>query len=146
MCFCLQLDKLKHVSHGEFEHLNWLQVTYRFKKCVNAIIFKYFNEQCHNYLNEVFDVATGNNFQLRGSFQKLKCPLRKNNTGQLALSYIGVTFSTKTPDTLKHTKNSNTFKHNLKKNFLNELKNCNNSYYIYFGFQLLRIFIFIYRY
>ena len=23
MCFCLQLDKLKHRSHREFEHLNW---------------------------------------------------------------------------------------------------------------------------
>ena len=91
MCFCLQLDKLKHVSHGEFEHLNWLQVTYRFKKCVNAIIFKYFNEQCHNYLNEVFDVTIENNFQLRGSFQKLKCSFCNTYTGELALSYISPT-------------------------------------------------------
>ena len=22
ICFCLQLDKLKHISHEEFEHLN----------------------------------------------------------------------------------------------------------------------------
>ena len=60
---------------------------------------------CPNYLNEVFDVAIENNFQLRGSFQKLKCPFRKTNTGQLALSYIGPTFWNKTPDTLKRTKN-----------------------------------------
>ena len=37
------------------------------------MVMKYFNEQCPNYLNEVFDVAIENNFQLRGSFQKLKC-------------------------------------------------------------------------
>ena len=74
-----------------------------------------------NYLNEVLDVAIENNFQLRGSFQKLKCPFCKTNTGQLALSYIGPTFWNKTPDTLKRTKNLNTFKHNLKKYFLNEL-------------------------
>ena len=86
--FCQQLDKLKHISHEEFDRLSWLPVTYRFKQCVNAIVFKYFNEQCSNYLNEVFDVAIENNFQLRGSFQKLKCPFRKTNTGQLALSYI----------------------------------------------------------
>ena len=92
MHFCLQLDKLKHISHEEFEHLNWLPVTYRFKQCVNTIVFKYFNEQCPNYLNEVFDVAVENNFQLRGSFQKLKCPFRKTNTSQLALSYVGPTF------------------------------------------------------
>ena len=70
MRFCLQLDELKHISHEEFECLNWLPVTYRFKQFVNTIVFKYFNEQCPNYLNEAFDIK--NNFQLRGSFQKLK--------------------------------------------------------------------------
>ena len=102
-------------------------MTYRFKQCVNTIVFKYFNEQCPNYLNEVFDVAVENNYQLRGSFQKLKCPFHKTNTGQPALSYIGPTFWNKTPDKLKRTKNLNTFKHNLKKCFLNELKNCDNT-------------------
>ena len=85
MRFCFQLDKLKHISHEEFDHLNWLPMTYRFKQCVNAIVFKYFNEQCPNYLNEVFDVAIENNFQLNGSFQKLKCPFRKTNTGILLI-------------------------------------------------------------
>ena len=144
--FSLPLNKLKHISHEEFERLNWLPVTYRCKQFVNAIVFKYFNQQCPNYLSEAFDVAIENNFQLRGSFQKLKCPFRKTNTGQLALSNIGPTFWNKTPDTLKRTKNLNTSKHNLKKYFLNELKNCNNSFQIYFGFQLLRILIFIYRF
>ena len=82
-------DALKHISHEEFEHLNWLPVTYRFKQCVISIVFKYFNEQCRNDLNEVFDVATENNFQLINSFQKLKCPFPKTNNGQYALSYFG---------------------------------------------------------
>ena len=34
------------------------------------MVFNYFNEQCPNYLNEVFDVATESNFQVRTSFQK----------------------------------------------------------------------------
>ena len=58
-------------------------MTYRFKQCVNAIVFKYFNEQIPNYLNEVFHIAREDNFQWRGSFQKLECPFRKTNTGQL---------------------------------------------------------------
>ena len=29
--FCLQLDKLEQISYEEFERLNWLPVTYRFK-------------------------------------------------------------------------------------------------------------------
>ena len=103
-------------------------MTHRFKQCVNTITFKYVNEQSPNYLNEVFDVAVENNFQLRGSFQKLKCPFRKTNTGQLAFSYIGLTFWNKTPDTLKRTKNPNNTKHDLKKYFLNELKNCDNTF------------------
>ena len=92
MRFCLRLDKLKHISHEEFERLNLLPVTYRFKQCVISIAFKYFNGQCPSYLNEAFDVATDSNFQLRNSFQKLKCPFRKTNNGQHALSYIGPTF------------------------------------------------------
>ena len=92
MRFCLRLDKVKLISHEEFERLNWVPVTYRFKQCVISIVFKYFNGQCPNYLNEVFDVATESNFQLRNSFQKLKCPFRKSNNRQHALSYIGPTF------------------------------------------------------
>ena len=102
--------------------------TYRFKQCVISIVFKYFNEQCPNYLNEVFDVATESNVQLRNSFQKLKCPFRKTNNGQYALSYIGPAFRNKTPDTLKHSNNLNAFKYNFKKQILNELKNSNNSF------------------
>ena len=61
---------LKHLSHEEFECLNWLPVTYKFKQCVNSIVFKYFNEQGPNYLVEVFNVAPESNIQLRGSFPK----------------------------------------------------------------------------
>ena len=60
MRFCLQLDKLKYISHEELERINWLPVTYRFK--LNSMVFMNFNEQCPYYLNEVFDVATKSNF------------------------------------------------------------------------------------
>ena len=74
ICFCLQLDKLKHISHEEFGHLNQLLVAYRFKQYVKSVVLKYLNKQSPNCLNEVFDVASESNFQLRCSFQKLKCP------------------------------------------------------------------------
>ena len=63
--FCSQLYKLKHISREEFDCLNSLPVTYRFKQCVHAIVFKYFNEQIPNYLNEVLHIAREDNFQLR---------------------------------------------------------------------------------
>ena len=71
---------------------------------------------------------------------------RKTNTSQLALSYIGPTFWNKTLDTLKRTENFNNFKHNLKKYFLNELKNCDNTFLNLIGFKLLGDFIFICRF
>ena len=111
--FCLKLDNLKRISHEEFQRLNWLPVTYKFKQCVHSIVFKHFNEQCPNYLSEVFNVATESNIQLRSSFQELKCPFRKTNNCHFALSYIGPTFWNKTRKTRKRTNNLNTFKHNL---------------------------------
>ena len=57
------------------------------------------------YLNEVFDVATESNFQLRSSF-----PFQKTNNGQYDLSYIGPAFCNQTPDTLEHSNNLDTFK------------------------------------
>ena len=68
---------------------------------------------------------THNGIRTRGSFLNLKCPFRKTNAGQMALSHIGPTIWSKTPDTLKRTKNLNTFKHNLKEHYLKELKNSN---------------------
>ena len=85
------------------------------------MVFMNFNEQCPYYLNEVFDVATESNFQSKSSFQKLKCPFRKTNSGHYALSYISPTFWIQTPHTLKHSNNLNTFKHNFKKYFVKEL-------------------------
>ena len=48
--FCVQLDKMTHISHKEFETLNWLPVTERFNQCINSIVFKCVNNQCPNYL------------------------------------------------------------------------------------------------
>ena len=114
--FCLQLDKMTHTSHKEFETLTWLPVTDRFNQCI-----KFVNNQCPNYLNEVFKAASENNIQTRGSFLKLKCPSRKTNADQITLFYIGPTIWSKTSDTLKRTKNHNTFKHILKEHYLKEL-------------------------
>ena len=98
--FWLQLDNMAHISHKEFETLNWLSLTERFILYMNSVAFKYVNNQCPNYLNWVFQTAPENNIQTRGSFLKLKCPFRKTNAGQIALSCIGPTIWSRTPDTL----------------------------------------------
>ena len=105
---------MTHISHKEFETLKWLPVTERFNQCINSIVLEYVDNQCPNYLNEVLQTAPEKNIQTRGSFLKLKCPFRKSNAGKMALFYIGPVIWSKTPDTLKPTKNFNAFKYNLK--------------------------------
>ena len=107
-----------HISHKEFETLNWLPVTERFSQCINSIVFKYVNDQCPKYLNEVFQTAPESNIQTRRSFLKLKCPFSKTNAGQMALFYIGSIICRKLLTRLNG--------HNLKENYLKELKNSNS--------------------
>ena len=78
-------------------------MTERFNQCINSIVFKYVNDQCPNYVNEVFQTAPENNTQTRGSFLKLKCPFRKTNAGQMAsnhMSYIVQSYGAKPLTTL----------------------------------------------
>ena len=84
-------------------------------------MFKFINGNCPYYLNEVFEFAPEGNISLRNNFLKLKRPFRNTNTGQKALSFIGPSFWNQIPETLKKTDNLNTFKHNLKKHFFNQV-------------------------
>ena len=121
ICFCLQLDKMSTISHKEFKDLNWLPVINRFEQCVISIVFKFINGNCRYCLNEVFEFAPEGNISLRNDFLKLKRPFRNTNTGQKTLSFIGPSFWNQIPETLKKTDNLNTFKHNLKKHFFNQM-------------------------
>ena len=118
VCFCLQLDKMSKISHKEFKDLNWLPVFNRFEQCVVSIVFKFINDNCPHYLNEVFEFMSEGNISLRNNFLKL---FRNTNTGQKAISFIGPSFWNQIPETLKKTDNLNTFKHNLKKHFFNQM-------------------------
>ena len=59
--YCLQLDKMIHISKNEFEilvtWLFWLPVKDRFKQSINSIFFQYLTKQCPSSLNEVFELA-----------------------------------------------------------------------------------------
>ena len=118
--FCLQLEKMSTISHKEFKDLNWLPVFNRFEQCVVSIVFKFINDNCLHYLNEVFEFGSQGNISLRNNFLKLK-PFRNTNTGQKAISFIGPSFWNQIPETLKKTDNLNTFKHNLEKHFFNQM-------------------------
>ena len=120
--YCLQLDKMTHISKNEFETLNWLPVKDRFNQSINSIVFKYFTKQCPSYLNEVFELGCPNILRTRNSYLKLICSFHKTNMGQNAFSFIGPSIWNKTREVLKKPNSINTFKHNLKKYCLPQLK------------------------
>ena len=72
--FCLQLDKMSHISQKEFETISWLPIKERYNQCVNSIAFKYFDDQCPHYLNEIFMKAPKSSSSLRNSYRKLQQP------------------------------------------------------------------------
>ena len=118
--FCLRLNNMQHISLAEFRSINWLPTKERFHQCVNAITFKFVNENCPFYLNEIFEFAPQCRIDTRNSFSKLNHPFRKTNTGQKTLSYIGSSLWNNLPETIKKTNNLNTFKHNVKSLYLNQ--------------------------
>ena len=60
---------------------------------------------------------------MRNSYLKLICPFQKTNIGQNVLSFTGLSMWNETPKFLKNPPNNiNTFKHNLKRYYLTQLK------------------------
>ena len=119
--FCLQLDKMSRISRKIFETINWLPIKERYNKCVSSIAFKYFDNQCPHYLNEVFMKAPESSSSSKNSYQKIQQPFCRTSTVQNGLSFIGPGFWNKIPEEIKRTTNLNTIKHNLKKHYLKEL-------------------------
>ena len=87
--FCPQFGKMTRIFQKEFETINRFPIKVRFNQDVNCTAFKYFDNQCPHYLNEVFMKAPKSGSSLRNSYQKLRQPFRKTNTGQNVLSLIG---------------------------------------------------------
>ena len=72
--YCLELNKMTHISKNEFETLNRIPVKDRFNRSINLIVFKYFTKQCPSYLNEIFELTRSYNLRTRNSYLILICP------------------------------------------------------------------------
>ena len=90
MCirFCLQLGNRSHIGATEFKQINWLPISERFSQCVCSTIFKFFNNNCPAYMNEMFSTYMQDN-NTRNAMLKLCQPYRKTNKEQKGLSYLG---------------------------------------------------------
>ena len=106
---------MAHISQNAFEKLIWLPISNRINQCVLSTTFKFVNDICPNYLNEVFQWAAESNRTLRNDYRKLKHPFRNTTAGQNLLSFLGPTKWNKLSESTKKCNNINTFKHNLNK-------------------------------
>ena len=68
--FCLNLDKMTHISQNGFEKLNWLSISDRINHCILSTTFKFVNDTGPNYFNEVFQCAAESNKTLRNDYLK----------------------------------------------------------------------------
>ena len=71
-------------------------------------------------MNELFFIADENGPITRISYNKLTTPRKKPNADLRSLSYIDPSTWNQIPDSLKLSKNLNSFKHNVKTRFLHE--------------------------
>ena len=120
--FCLQLDKKTRIGVAEFKELNWLNINDRFSQCVLWSIYKFFNSESPEYLNEIYFPAGPSNINTRSSFQRLKQPLRKSNKGLNCASYSGPSLWNKLPIKIKRSGSTNSFKHNVKNYYLTKME------------------------
>ena len=60
-----------YISQIEFETINCLPIEERYNQCVNSITFKYSDNQCLHYLNEVFIKAPESSKPSRTRYHKL---------------------------------------------------------------------------
>ena len=75
--FYLQLDNRAHVGITEFKKINWLPVDYRFRQCLAANVFKFFDDKCPLHMKDVFDKSCISQASTRNSTMKLSQPLRR---------------------------------------------------------------------
>ena len=72
--FCVQLDKRSKICVKEFLQLNWLNVHNRYLQFIVSDIFKFQNDQCPDYFDELFCPVGENGVITCSSIKKIKLP------------------------------------------------------------------------
>ena len=129
--FCFQLDNRAHVGITEFKQINWLPVNYRFRQCLAANVFKFFDDKCPLYIKDVFDKPCISQVSTRNCTMKLSQPLRRTNNGQHCISFLAPSVWNNLPNEVKRCTNLNTFKHKVKEYFLYKIRQKDNDVYLY---------------
>ena len=129
--YCLNLDNKAHIGTNEFLKINWLPTKKRVEQCICANVFKFFNQMSPQYRAEMFHPSSSVH-NTRRATQKLDLPFRKSCIGQKTLSYIGPKIWNNLPAQIKLSKSVNTFKHDIKKSFFDDLQKQNDDIFFYY--------------
>ena len=84
-------------------------------------IFKFQNDQCNDYFDELFCPVGENGVITGSSNKKLKLPFRKTKLGIQSLLFVGPNTWSTLPDNLKSATSVNSFKQYVKEYFLKKL-------------------------
>ena len=129
--YCLNLDNKAHIGTNEFLNINWLPTKKRVEQCIYANVFKFFNQMSPQYTAEIFHPSSSVH-NTRRATQKLDLPFRKSCVGQKTLSYIGSKIWNNLPAQIKLSNSVNTFKHDIKKSFFDDLQKQNDDIFFYY--------------
>ena len=107
------------IDPSHFRKINWFPVSDRVE-CANTV-FKYWNGIVPGHLYEMFMPSL---YRCSTRLQvALDIPLRKTNTGQKSLSFLGPKIWSKIGPSIKNVRTSSSFMHAIKKNILLHLQN-----------------------
>ena len=95
---------------NEFLESNLLNVHDRYLQFIVSDIFRFYNNQCPDYFNEVFCPVDDNRVATCCCNKKLKLPFRKSKLGMQSLLYVGPSTWNKLPNSLKIATSVNCFK------------------------------------
>ena len=119
--FCLNLPPRSHIDSSHFRKTNWLPVSDRVEYCTANTVFIYWNGIVPGYIHEMFKpLLCRYSTRLQ---MALDIPLRKINTGQKSLSFLGPKIWSKIDRNIKNVRTSSSFMHAFKKNILLHLQN-----------------------
>ena len=93
-----------HIDPSHFRKINWLPVSDRVEYCIANTVFKYWNGIVPGYIHEMFKPSLCR-YSTR-SQMALDIPLRKTNTGQKSLSFLGPKIWSKIDPSIKNVRTS----------------------------------------
>ena len=106
---------------SHFRKIHWLPVSDRVEYCIANTVFNYWNGIVPGYIHEMFKHSLCR-YSTR-SQMTLDIPLRKTNTGQKSLFFLGPKIWSKIGPSINNVRTSSFFIHAIKKNILLHLQN-----------------------